>query len=68
MYAFYVHPDFQRVGVGTALFNAFKEKIKGADKDAEVKSNSKAKFAITAASSSDTGSEPIAYLHLLGSC
>ena len=28
MYAFYVHPDFQRVGVGTALFNAFKEKIK----------------------------------------
>ena len=31
MYAFYVHPDFQRVGVGTALFNAFKEKIQGAD-------------------------------------
>ena len=28
IYAFYVHPDFQRVGVGTALFNAFKEKIK----------------------------------------
>ena len=31
-----------------------KEKVKGADKAVEVKSNSKAKFAITAASSSDT--------------
>jgi len=30
MYAFYVHPDFQRAGVGTTLFNIFKEKIKGA--------------------------------------
>ena len=30
MYTFYIHPDFQRTGIGTALFNIFKEKIKGA--------------------------------------
>ena len=28
IYGFYVHPDFQRNGIGTALINAFKEKIK----------------------------------------
>ncbi len=31
IYALYIHPDFQRVGVGTGLFNTFKEKIKGAN-------------------------------------
>lgn len=31
IYAFYIHPDFQRKGVGTILFNAFKEKIKGSN-------------------------------------
>ena len=30
IYVFYVHPDCWRVGIGTALINAFKEKIKGA--------------------------------------
>ncbi len=30
IYAFYIHPDFQRKGVGTILFNNFKEKIQGA--------------------------------------
>ena len=29
IYGFYIHPDFQRKGIGTALINAFKEKIKG---------------------------------------
>ena len=29
IYGFYIHPDFQRKGVGTALINTFKEKIKG---------------------------------------
>ncbi len=29
IYTFYVHPDFQRQGVGTALMNAFKKKING---------------------------------------
>ncbi len=29
IHVFYVHPDHWRSGVGTALFNAFKEKIKG---------------------------------------
>ena len=29
IYGFYIHPDFQRKGIGTALINAFKEKING---------------------------------------
>ena len=29
MYMLYVHPDFQRAGIGTALVQGFKEKIKG---------------------------------------
>ena len=29
IYAFYVHPDFQRKGVGSNLFDKFKEKIQG---------------------------------------
>ena len=29
IYVFYVHPDHWRGGIGTALINAFKEKIKG---------------------------------------
>ena len=28
IYGFYIHPDYQRKGVGTALINAFKERIK----------------------------------------
>ena len=28
IHGFYIHPDFQRTGIGTALINAFKEKIK----------------------------------------
>ena len=31
VYVFYVHPDHWRGGIGTALIQAFKEKIKGAD-------------------------------------
>jgi len=29
IYGFYVHPDFQRKGVGSNLFDKFKEKIQG---------------------------------------
>ena len=29
IYAFYIHPDFQRKGVGSNLFNKFKETIQG---------------------------------------
>ena len=31
IYVFYVHPDYWRGGIGTALMQAFKEKIHGAD-------------------------------------
>ena len=30
IYTFYIHPDFQRQGIGTTLMNTFKKKIKGA--------------------------------------
>ena len=31
LYALYIHPNFQRCGVGTALVKAFRKKIKNAD-------------------------------------